>query len=848
MTQRPQQPRLLDESLPEAGERQAHAGECYAQVVVDQPGRAVDREFTYSVPGPLHGAVRVGSFVLVPFGPRRVPGWVTGLPACPPAQVRVRPIAGLIVDEPVFTEQGLEVARWIARHYLCPLRDALRCLLPPGAGRDAIMRISLTDAGRATSPAALGRARRQQQVLAAVQRLGGEVELTQLQATLGEEDPSAGPATARTAVAALEGRGLVRTHRCLAPPRVRELRRQVARLAGERDWAEAIANLQSRAPRQAETLCELLAAADGVPVTELSRAAVRALAHKGLVTVSDESIRRRPQQVELSGQQPEFLPLTPDQQSAFDQIEAALRERRYRSVLLHGVTGSGKTEVYLHAINAALRRGRGAIVLVPEIALTPQMVGRFRARFGERLALLHSGLSDGERFDEWRRIERGAADLVVGARSAIFAPLPDIGAIVIDEEHERAYKQDGPPRYHALEVARLRARQAKAVLVLGSATPSLESYYAAEVGQSQLSMCHLPARIDDRPLPEVEIIDMRGETRMGRGGTFSQRLLDALADCLGRGEQALLFLNRRGFSTFVMCRDCGFTLRCADCSVSLIYYHETRAMRCHHCDLSVPVPQRCPSCDSEEIGFHGLGTERVADQVAREFAHARVLRMDRDTTARKGAYADILSRFCAGEANVLIGTQMIAKGHDFPEVTLVGVLNADTGLNRADFRASEHTFQLLTQVAGRAGRADKPGRVLVQTYNPQHVAITSASRHDYAAFYADELAKRRENMYPPFARLINLTIADRDGERALRTARTLAYQLQQRGLRHKRGPLQFVGPAAAPLAKLRGRYRYHLLLKGPTIEELRDPLLAALEALGDDVAHVMVDVDPLDMM
>jgi len=847
LTQRHRQPRLLDTDPPQSEETGCDDAGPFVQVIVDQPGRALDMELTYSVPADLEDELQVGSYVLAPLGRRRVPGWVVGFAEAPPG-VRIRPITRLLVDGPVFDERGLELARWMARHYLAPLRDALRCLLPPGAGRDTRSFVALTDQGAQTSAGELSRAPRQQQVFETIREAGEEIDLADLQASLAEADPSATASVVTSSVNALAERGLVRLRRALSPPRVQALRRQVARLNGDRDWAEIIMQAQPRAPRQAEVLQELLACEDGAPVADLNRGAVNALADKGLVIVADETVRRIPERAELHGQERDFLCLTGDQQCAFDRIDAALQAHRFEGVVLHGVTGSGKTEVYLHAIQAALARGRGAIVLVPEIALTPQMVGRFRARFGDRLALLHSGLSPGERFDEWARIERGRADLVVGARSAIFAPLADIGVIVIDEEHERAYKQDGPPRYHAVEVARRRAQQHQATLVMGSATPSLETYHAAKSRLDGLSLCHLPTRIDDRPLPEVEIIDLRGETLMGAGGTFSQRLLDALQGCLERGEQAMLFLNRRGYSTFVMCRNCGYTLRCRDCSVSLIYHHDTRDMRCHHCDFALPMPERCPACRSEDIGFHGLGTERVADQVAREFELARVLRMDRDTTTRRGAYADILGRFAAGEANVLIGTQMIAKGHDFPDVTLVGVLNADTGLNRADFRASEATFQLLTQVAGRAGRADKPGRVLVQTYNPDHLAVTSASRHDYEAFYAAELANRRENMYPPFARLINLTIADGDEDRALAVARRLAYELQKRGLAHKRGALQFVGPARAPLAKLRGRYRYHLLLKGRSIEDLRAALLEALDALGADAAAVTVDVDPLDMM
>lgn len=789
----------------------------------------------------------MGSYVLVPFGPRRVPGWVTGFENEPP-DFAVREIASLLVDEPLFDERGLELARWMARHYVCALQDALRCLLPPGVGRDVETRVAPTASEADGSPSVLSRAPSQRRVYEAMLAIGEETSLEALVERVIEGDPSASRASVSSALRALEDRGLVKIRRRLGRPSVRERRQQVARLSGERDWADAIEEMEARAPRQAETIEALLEADDGLSVADLNRSAVSALVEKGLVRVEEERVRRRPTAAGTEGEETRFLRLTHHQSGAFDRVDDALKRRCHAGIVLHGVTGSGKTEVYLHAIGSALQRGRGAIVLVPEIALTPQMVGRFQARFGDRLALLHSALGAGERFDEWERVQRGEADVVVGARSAIFAPVRDIGVIVVDEEHERAYKQDSPPRYHAVEVAHRRARAHDAVLVLGSATPSLETYHAAEEGLRGLSLCDLPDRIDDRPLPEVEIVDLRGDTLMGREGTFSQRLRDALSACLGRGEQAMLFLNRRGFSTFVLCADCGFSLTCPDCSVALIYHHSSREMRCHHCDFSVPVPMICPSCESDEIGFRGLGTERVADQMQREFPEATILRMDRDTTSRKGAHAEILRRFGRGEANVLIGTQMIAKGHDFPNVTLVGVLNADTGLNHPHFRASEYTFQLLTQVAGRAGRADKPGRVLVQTYNPDHIAISSASRHDYETFYHHELARRRENMYPPFARLINLTISDEDEAESLGLARRLAVELQELGIKDRCGRMQFVGPAPAPLARLRGQYRHHLLLKGPRIDELREALLDALSALKDRASSVAADVDPLDMM
>ncbi len=844
------QPRLLTDPPGGQGEPRPPGHGAYAQVVVDQPGRALDQPFTYLVPDHLAGRLQVGSYVLVPFGRRRLPGFVVGWTDEAP-DARLKAIHGLLVDEPLFDARRAELARWLSATCLSSLRDALRCLLPPGAGRATQTLVELTEGGRAPGVAAsLSRAPRQRQVFEALLDAEGPLELDELAARLERSDATAKASAVRSAVESLRERGLVSIERRLRRPQVRELRQQVARLTErEEGWDEVLAELRGRAPRQAEVIEALLEAdADGIPVADLSRGAVGALAEKGLIKVAEEAQERRPDAMGLGGESAEFLPLNSEQQRAFELAEHALDAGTYRGLLLHGVTGSGKTEVYLHCIDAALRRGRGAIVLVPEIALTPQMVGRFRARFGDRLALLHSALGQGERFDEWHRILRGEADLVVGARSAIFAPVENLGVIVVDEENERAYKQDSPPRYHAIEVARHRARQHNAVLILGGATPSVETYYASQGDEADLSLVRLPQRIDNRPLPEVEIIDLRGETLMGKGGTFSQRLLDALADCLGRGEQAMLFLNRRGFSTFVMCRKCGYTLRCPDCAVALIYHHATRDMRCHHCDHARPVPDECDECGSDDIGFHGLGTERVADQVEREFAEARVLRMDRDTTARKGAYAAILRRFARGEANVLIGTQMIAKGHDFPDVTLVGVLNADVGLNRPDFRAAEQTFQLLTQVAGRAGRADKPGTVLVQTYNPEHQAIVAASHHDYAQFYEYELANRRRNLYPPFTRLVNLTVTDEEKARAFELSQQLARNLQRVGFQKKRGRQQYVGPAPAPLHKLRGRYRYHLLLKGPSVEDLRTMVLAALDGLERAAASVTVDVDPLDMM
>ena len=811
--------------------------------------RSLDRALTYAVPAALEGAVGVGSYVRAPLGKQIVSGFVVGLTDHPPPQVAIRPLLGKLVDDDPLTPSQVELARWLAARYGCTLAEALRCFLPPGITRRVERTVRLTEAGRdAAAERAVAAAPNQKAVLDALRETDG-LNAWRLGTALGGGRD--GAAKAAAAVKALERKGLAVEQRALKRPPAGPRTQQAARLADvDRDWLELIEELGARAPRQAEVIATLLeAGADPVLVSDLHRDAVGALQRAGLVEVFARRIERAPETCDLGNAAAEALTLNPAQQRVVTAVQAALARGETAEFLIHGVTGSGKTEVYLHSIATALNAGRGALVLVPEIALTPQAVGRFRARFGDRLALLHSALGPGERFDEWERIRRGAADIVVGARSAIFAPCRNVGVIVVDEEHERAYKQESEPRYLARVVAQERARRERAVLILGSATPAVETYHAASAPDDTLALVELPERVDNRPLPPVQIVDLRSEPLDAQGGVFSEALLACLTECMAAGEQAILFLNRRGFSTFVMCRECGHSLHCPDCAVALTYHHRTRRLRCHHCDHDRAVPDKCENCEGFDVGFHGLGTERVADQVTRVVEGAVVARMDRDTTTRRGALGGILSRFAAGEANVLVGTQMIAKGHDFPNVTLVGVLNADTGLNRPDFRAAEHTFQLLTQVSGRAGRAAKPGRVIVQTYNPDHYAVLAAARHDYHAFYERELASRRANRYPPFASLIKLGFADENEDRALDVARRAAVVLQERGIAHKEGDLHFLGPAEAPLHKLRGRYRYHMLIKGPDADAVRDAAEAVLKSLGDTGdTTVTMDIDPMDMM
>ena len=514
--------------------------------------------------------------------------------------------------------------------------------------------------------------------------------------------------------------------------------------------------------------------------------------------------------------------------------------------LLEGVTGSGKTEVYLQVIQEALSYGKTAIMLVPEISLTPQVTNRFIARFGKKVAILHSGLSNGERYDEWRKVERGAAQVVVGARSAIFAPLKNIGVIIIDEEHEASYKQDSNPRYHARDVALLRAKYNQAVLVLGSATPSLES--RARAGKGVYHFLQLTKRANPQAqIPEVEIVDFRDYIGQNEASNFTPVLLEAIQDKLDRKEQVVLMLNRRGYSSFVMCRECGTVDTCPNCDISLTLHMDTKSMNCHYCGFSKGIPHSCPNCSSRSIRYYGTGTQKAYDELAEAFPQARILRMDVDTTRKKGSHEQILKEFGEGRADILLGTQMIAKGLDFPNVTLVGVLNADTALNLPDFRSSEHTFQLLTQVAGRAGRAEKEGHVIIQSYNPKHYAITFAKNQDYEGFYAYEMSIRKQLAYPPYYFTVGLTLSHKMEAEVVKKSYEVLNMIRS-GLSDK---VQILGPTPKPIARTHNLYHYQLIIKYRFEEHLQDVLNQILDWTQEKVnkdLRLSIDHEPQSFM
>jgi primosomal protein N' (replication factor Y) len=868
-----------------------------ARVVVDVAARQTDRPFDYLVPAEAEAWIGVGSRVAVPFGGRTVQGFVVGF--AEEAEVepgRLKPIGELLDPTPPLRPDMIELARWMADTYGCAWTAAMQAMIPAALKGKAERYVGLARNGeerardgesharsggeRPASGAGDGEARPvpgdanglPDELIRYLERYG-PVKLDALLERF--------PGHARAIGGALRGGVLtesVRVRDRLSVKKVLTVFPPEDREAAER----AAGAMQPRLAKRREALLHMLERNAPVPLRKLaeesglSESIFRALAEQGLLRIEPVEEDRDP----YAGRRfapTRPLPLTEAQAAALGRIAEALESGGPATMLLQGVTGSGKTEVYLQAIERCVASGRQAIVLVPEISLTPQMVERFKGRFGGDVAVMHSRLSAGERYDEWRKVRDGRVRVAIGARSAVFAPFGRIGLIIIDEEHESSYKQEESPKYHARDVAVRRAGQHGAVVVLGSATPSLESFAAARLapvaaasksagpavrvspGAALVSAewLPLPERALGNPLPPVDIVDMREELAAGNRTMFSRRLREALTLRLARGEQTVLLLNRRGYSTFVMCRACGHTAGCPHCEIALTYHQRSGVLRCHYCGHAERQPEECPACGSPHIRYFGTGTERVEEELKRAFPGIRVIRMDVDTTGAKGAHEKLLSAFGRREADVLLGTQMVAKGLDFPLVTLVGVIAADTSLRLPDFRAAERTFQLITQVAGRAGRHDLPGEVVVQTYAPDHYAIRAAQRHDYIGFVREELRARRLLSYPPYCRLALATLSHPELPKLAEAAETFASAL--RGDAEAAGllaplaggaepALELVGPAASPIPRLKDRYRWQVMIKyrgnvdaAGLIRRAADRL-AADRAAGD--VQISVDIDP----
>jgi primosomal protein N' (replication factor Y) len=799
----------------------------YCEVSLPVP---VNRLFTYELPLTLRHRVETGSRVLVPFGSRRLVGVVMRLSAETEADAP-REVLKLVDESPVLDADMLHLGQWVAEYYCAPLGEVLRGMLPLSGESRKSMTYALSETGRDVV----------RQLLVVDERdAAGQILKLLEEKPRTAESLSRKFERAKAVLQSLVKRGWVTAE-------AQEAERDPLRAGASRLQVEFRARPEgevklNKAERELLAYLELHPGAHRLPdlaVVKKASPAARSLARRGLVTLSSNALLR------ADGFERPVPILNAHQQAALDQILPALDTPVFRPFLLEGVTGSGKTEVYMRAIEATLERDRNVLMLVPEIGLTPAMAGQFFHRFGDQVAILHSAFNESERAEQWRRIQAGKARVVVGTRSGVFAPVQKLGLVIVDEEHDSSYKQQEAPRYHGRDVAIVRARNSQAAVILGSATPSMESHWNAASGR--YGLLRLPERVAGRPLPKVEVVDMRIEfleTRQQR--TFSRKLLEEIGQRLKDREQVMLLLNRRGFSSFMVCRACGERLPCSNCSVTLTFHKRDRRMLCHYCGYGETVPERCPRCDSDHIQFIGAGSERVEAELFNHFPTARVARLDRDTAGGKGAFEEILRAFRNGDIDILVGTQMIAKGHDIPNVTLVGVVLADIGLSLPDFRAAERSFQLLTQAAGRAGRGDLPGRVIIQTLNPDHYAIQFAAAQDYPAFARKELEFRKWLRSPPYAAMANVLVRAQKQEDALRMATALGYLLNPppEGMR-------VMGPAEAAVPRVKNEYRYQLLMKAAkrstirkAVEQLR---VYALEQKWPATALVL-DVDPQSLM
>lgn len=748
-------------------------------VAINLPVKSLFKQFTYSVPEAM-SFLDSGWRVVVPFGAQKTEGFIVRRRAVPENIEQLKAVEAVLGDKPWFDGEMLATAKWLSEYYMCSLAEAMRLFVP---GKTSIKRQAVKDET-------------------------GKLLYYRYEERLKEKSVLAYRINAA-------GKEIL-----VSDSAKKTLQRQLAALHifAENDWL----SMQEAEARQ------------------ISKSTVKTLFAKGLLDEGKKRVLRNSYTNELT--QGESLQLTDEQSAALEKIQTALAKGCGSTFLLQGITGSGKTEIYLRAAQQALSQGKQVLVLVPEIALTAQLVKRFQAWFGDAVAVAHSKLSQNERGDVWYKMRTEQARVLIGVRSAVFAPFANLGLVIIDEEHESSYKQEERPNYHARNVALQRCRNTGAVLILGSATPDIETYQKACTGE--YIHLRLTKRANGSELPKVEIVDMREELQQRNFSVLSRRLKQALVNTAADGEQSIVLLNRRGFSTFVMCRDCGVSIICPHCSVAMVYHSSNEDMRCHYCGNTMPIPTECPSCHSKRIKFFGTGTQK-AEQEIMALPEVRVLRMDQDSTMAKFAHADILNRFSKGEYNVLIGTQMVAKGHDIPNVTLVGVLSADSMLNLPDFRASERTFSLLTQAAGRAGRGSRQGHVIFQAYDADNQIIRLAARQDYEAFAERELADRKELFYPPFAQMLKMTVWDEKEEAALTLAQRTVNYLQSLQLQDKLQDVLILGPFPALVAKVRDLYRFNILVKAKNLQPVKDALL---NSEFKEMRNLYFDVDPLSVI
>jgi len=799
-----------------------------AKVIVDVPASNTNQTFDYSIPERFHDILTVGMRVIVPFGPRKIMGFVVGLTS-ESSFDKLKDITDVLDLTPVLTTELLELGKWVAGQTLSLSITALQAMLPQvlkSKYKKELVR--MTDDALPVQLESLFAGR---DFIPFEEFAASSVSYYQLQKLIEAGDIS---------VDYLVKSRITKKHVTMVKPA-----KSIYLLE------EALEDLSKKAKKQRELLIYFIENEKPIEQQELlnriqtTTSTVKALVEKGLLETYQQEVLRNPYN-DNEFVRTEPLPLTKEQSEAIEPINEAIKENKHEVFLIHGVTGSGKTEIYLQAIQNVLNKGQEAIVLVPEISLTPQMVTRFKGRFGSKVAVMHSALSAGEKYDEWRRIHRKEVQVVVGARSAVFAPFENLGIIIIDEEHESTYKQEDQPRYHARDVAIHRGQTNNCPVLLGSATPALESY--ARATKNVYTLSTLKERTNGKAMPHVEVVDMRKELHAGNRTMFSRILMEKIDKCLENGEQIVLLLNRRGYSTFIMCRDCGHVKECPHCDIALTYHKNSHMLKCHYCSYEEHVPVTCPECQSDSIRYFGTGTQRVEESLSKLIPNASVIRMDVDTTRRKGAHEKLLKQFAQKQADILLGTQMIAKGLDFENVTLVGVLTADSMLHLPDFRSSEKTFQLLTQVSGRAGRHELPGEVIVQTYTPDHYSIDLASQYNFNEFYKREMSMRKAFKYPPYYYLALITVSHENHAKAVQTTQ----QIVQLLLENVSNNTVVLGPTPSPIPRIKDRYRYQCMIKYRDEPHLREYMNKIRSIFSDEVRKndllITVDMQPYHMM
>lgn len=809
-------------------------------VAISDAAREFDREYHYIVPHSMIGRLKAGMRVIVPFGKTDRPREAYVLKLVDETPIKeLKEIKKVMDESPVLNERMLKLAAWMRTNYMCTYSDAIRCMIPPGAGIRAARIVRLVKNSGAAKP-------EEEKIVNILEENNNECEYEELKHLSGVKHFA-------RCIKALQNAGIV----CINEEYTARVNAKKVRMAYlSLPYDEVLEDIENNRINKIQhiRILEMLIEHGQLPAADIARFArvspsvLDTLKKYGYIDFKEVEVKRDPVK-HMAIQKTMPLNLTAGQKAAFANVRGQLEKGEFGEILIHGVTGSGKTEIYMQLIDYATGMGKRAIVLVPEISLTPQMVERFKGRFGEDVAVLHSRLSLGERYDQWRLIKDGDIKIVVGARSAVFAPVENLGIIIIDEEHENSYKSEIKPKYHAAEIARKRCEEENAVLVYGSATPSVETYFRARC--KHIGFARLATRVNSAVLPRISIVDMRKELEEGNRSIFSRLLLHEIQTNILNGQQTMLFLNRRGHSSFVLCRNCGHVVRCVNCNVSMTYHSRDSRLICHYCGYTSPPPRLCPACKSTYIRHFGTGTQKAEEEIKKIFPDCSVIRMDLDTTGFKNSHEEILHAFRDNNINIMIGTQMIAKGHDFPNVTLVGILAADSLLNTGDYRAGERTFQLVTQVAGRAGRGELPGRAVIQSYNTEDFSILAACNHDYESFYEQEIKIREKLGYPPFTNIAALILSGIDDRQTFKKSEMMRDFLKEYVLQNG-VEAQIIGLARAPISKIKNKYRWRIIIKCKDKDRLVEMLTQASDEFrsnkGKNDVELSVDINPFNML